>query len=249
MQHPEGPSTPAGPRRAPRRGAGKGAGRRSARIAGDLEPIARAELAVDPLRAAQRLLNAVLCVGERAGRIVEVEAYDGARDPASHAYRGRTARNATMFGDAGLLYVYLSYGLHCCANVVCREDGDAGAVLLRAIEPLEGIDQMWADTPVSLAEHQLGSGPGRLCRAMGITRGHDGVDLVARGAPARLYRDGVQSPRSPLVGPRVGLSPRCGEALEWAWRFAVPGNAAVSRPLPPEAKKSGAGLTSSGQRG
>ncbi len=152
----------------------------------------------DSLVVAPALLNKVLvrrlADGSRlAGRIVEVEAYRGADDPASHAYRGPTARNATMFGDPGHLYVYFTYGMHYCANVVCRpgRPGSPGAVLLRALAPLEGLEAMRrlrlaarrgarsGDGTATLRDAELCSGPAKLCEALGIDRSLDGADLVS----------------------------------------------------------------------
>lgn len=200
-----------------------------------LVPLERAELARQSLEVAPRLLNALIWSEGRVGRIVEVEAYAGADDPASHAYRGRTARNATMFEGPGRLYAYLSYGVHICANVTCGVVGRASAVLIRAIAPVAGIAAMRDGRPERLADALLGSGPGRACRSLGITLADDGTDLCATGSHLVLARDGLAPPRSPLVGARIGLSARCGDALHWPWRFAVPGERAVSRPLPPEA--------------
>ena len=207
-------------------------------LSGPLVAFPASLLAGSPLDAAPALLNALVVVGERVGRIVEVEAYFGAEDPASHAYRGRSVRNATMFGPPGGLYVYLSYGIHLCANVVCAPEGTAAAVLLRAVTPLAGLEEMRAGAPTALPDALLGAGPGRLCRAMGITRAAEGAIVTTAEAPVRLCRDGVSPPSEPLVGPRVGLSSRCGDALHWRWRFAVPGAVAVTRPLPPVVKKS-----------
>ncbi len=136
---------------------------------------------------APELLNKVLIRGRRAARIVEVEAYEGASDPASHGYRGPTDRNRTMFGPPGHLYVYFTYGMHHCANVVCREDGVCSAVLLRALAPLVGEGMMRrARTAASrrrstkpLRPVDLCSGPARLCQAFGLDRRHDGADLAA----------------------------------------------------------------------
>src|SRR6202011_1418282 len=131
---------------------------------------------------APALLNKLLVAGERAGRIVEGEAYRGAEDPGSHAYRGLTARNATMFGPPGHLYVYFSYGMHWCANVVCQPEGVPHAILIRALSPVAGIDEMRAarsrgqKRPVS--GRDLCRGPGRLGQALGIHAGHDGADVV-----------------------------------------------------------------------
>ena len=200
-------------------------------------------LAEGALVAAPTVLNLVLRKGGLAGRIVEVEAYEGADDPASHAFRGTTPRNRTMFGPPGHLYVYLSYGIHHCANLVCGPPGRASALLVRALEPLAGVDEMRQARPArparpaGLAEAELCSGPGRLCAALGIDRADDGVDLLAGGPPVErtpldLRFDGVSPPPVPLQGPRIGLSDRCGEAVEWRWRFMVPGSRAVSRPRP-----------------
>ncbi len=162
-----------------------------------------------------------------------VEAYYGERDPASHAFRGRTARNATMFGRAGLLYVYFSYGMHWCANVVCGEEGVAGAVLLRALEPVAGVEEMEkaravrrrAGTPPP--ERDLCRGPANLTCALGIGKDHDGVDLLSPWSPVRLVDDGVPPPSGAALarGPRVGIS----RATELEWRFWVAGSRYDSR--------------------
>lgn len=200
-------------------------------------PSLRGLLAEGALVAAPQVLNLVLRKGALAGRIVEVEAYEGAEDPASHAFRGRTPRNATMFGPPGHLYVYLSYGVHHCANLVCGPPGRASALLVRALEPVSNVEVLRRGRPDSLADALVCSGPGRLCTALGIDRDDDGADLLEEGSTARADRpslvyDGVPPPEAPLRGPRVGLSNRCGSAVGWSWRFAVPGNRAVSRPRP-----------------
>ncbi len=139
----------------------------------------RAFFAGDARSVAPKLLNMLLVRGERVGRIVEVEAYAGAEDAASHAYRGETRRNATMFGAPGHLYVYFTYGMHFCANVVCREEGVASAVLLRALAPEEGIEEIRAARPAARRLRDLCSGPARLCQAFSIDRADDGADLVS----------------------------------------------------------------------
>ena len=159
------------------------------------------------------------------GRIVEVEAYCGGRDPGSHAYRGRTARNATMFGPAGRLYVYFTYGMHWCANVVCAEDGEAGAVLLRGLTPLAGLDEMRASRPRARTDAELCSGPAKLCQAFGIDRSFDGADLVAADRGVTLADDGTRPPPEPGRSGRIGLS----VAGDLPWRFYVPGAPGVSR--------------------
>ena len=164
-------------------------------------------------------------VGRLAARIVEVEAYCGSEDPGSHAYRGRTARNATMFGPPGHLYVYFTYGMHWCANVVGHVDGDATAVLLRAGAPVSGLEAMWAHRPKARRERDLCSGPTKLAQALGLTGAFDGADLV-RG-PVRIVDDGVPPPARPAVSRRIGLAEGRGDDVEW--RYSVPGDPNVSR--------------------
>jgi DNA-3-methyladenine glycosylase len=198
--------------------------------------VRRAELQGDPVTTAQWLLNKVLSRGDRAGRIVEVEAYHGADDAASHAYRGRTPRTAVMFGPPGYLYVYFTYGMHWCANVVCGPDGEAAAVLIRALEPLTGVEEMWEARPAARLERDLCNGPAKLCQALGITGADSGADLLTRprrsdpAAPGaglvRLQDDGTPPPRRPGRGTRIGIR----VATEKRWRFWVPGSPSVSRP-------------------
>lgn len=148
--------------------------------------LARSFYARDPLAVAPDLLNKVLIGPNGSGRIVEVEAYDGANDPGSHAFRGSTPRTETMFGPPGHLYVYFSYGMHWCANVVCREEGSAAAVLIRALAPLDGLEQMRAARPAAKSDRDLCRGPARLCAALGIDGRHKGIDLVSPSAEVRL---------------------------------------------------------------
>ena len=181
------------------------------------------------------LLGKVIVVGPCRARIVEVEAYGGVADPASHAYRGPTARTRPMFGLGGHLYVYFSYGMHWCTNVVTGPADIGQAVLLRALEPLAGEDDMRDRRPTASREVDLTNGPGKLSAALGIGRAHDGADLVpqrrrlapgAEHVPAvRIVDDGAASPTSVATGPRIGLS----KARETPWRFWVPGNRFVSR--------------------
>jgi DNA-3-methyladenine glycosylase len=195
--------------------------------------VQRAELEGSPVVVAPWLLNKVLARGARAGRIVEVEAYDGAKDAASHAYRGLTPRTAIMFGPPGFLYVYFTYGMHWCANVICRPEGQAAGVLIRALEPVAGVEQMWEARPAARLERDLCNGPAKLCQALGITGADDGADLLAArstgSAPAggvvRLLDDGTPPPRRLGRGTRIGIK----EATEKRWRFWVPGNPSVSR--------------------
>ena len=173
------------------------------------------------------LLNKVLVHGNRRARIVEVEAYAGSEDPGSHAYRGMRPRNATMFGPPSHLYVYRSYGVHWCANVVCGEEGWASAVLLRGATPLTGLDEMYASRPGIVRERDLCGGPGRLCQAMGIDGSFDGTDLVERSDGVVLCDDGTPPPDDPGISPRIGLSP--GKGDESPWRYYVRGAVGVSR--------------------
>jgi DNA-3-methyladenine glycosylase len=170
-----------------------------------------------------RLLN-----GERlVGRIVEVEAYVGEDDQASHAHPGRTSRNAPMYGPPGHAYVYFIYGMHHCLNVVTGREGYPAAVLIRALEPLEGIEEMRARRN-GRPDEQLTSGPARLCQALGIDRGFDGANLCAPDALLFL-EEGVSIPdKAVATGPRVGV--RGDEvALTVPWRFYVRDNRYVSR--------------------
>jgi DNA-3-methyladenine glycosylase len=191
---------------------------------GAARPVPLGLLAGDPIEVAPRLLNTLLIHGERAVRIVEVEAYRGMQDPASHAYRGPTRRNATMFGPPGRLYVYFTYGMHWCANVVCGPESVAGAVLLRAGAPVSGLDAMWAARPAARRERDLCSGPAKLCQALGLTGEFDGADLVAGDLGVRLCVDGTECPADPGIGPRIGIS----AAAEHLWRWWVPGDPNVS---------------------
>ncbi len=178
-----------------------------------------------PTEVGPELLNKLLVRDDgRAGRIVEVEAYAGADDPAAHSFRGPTARNATMFGEGGHLYVYFSYGMHWCANAVCGR-GQGWGVLFRAIEPVAGIELMRAARGHPARERDLGSGPGRLGQAMGITRELDGADLVKGDRGIRIASDGTPPPADAVAGPRVGIS----RAAERPWRWHVPLHAHVSR--------------------
>ncbi|WP_217637795.1 DNA-3-methyladenine glycosylase [Actinopolyspora saharensis] len=188
----------------------------------------RSELTRDPLLVARHLLGGELWStspeGEVGVRLVEVEAYRGGDDPASHCYRGRTARNSVMFGPAGHLYVYFVYGMHFCINVVCSQDGVPGAVLLRAGEVLEGAALARARRPAVRKDTALASGPARLAGALGITREHNGTDLLAADSSLRLVRGAGVGDEEVRSGPRVGVS----TATELPWRSWVHGSPAVS---------------------
>jgi DNA-3-methyladenine glycosylase len=170
---------------------------------------------------APELIGATFLVHNVGGTIVEVEAYDH-EDPAAHGYRGRTARNAAMFGPPGHAYVYRSYGIHWCVNFVCEGVGIASAVLIRALMPTTGIAAMRRRRGVE-AERLLCSGPGRLCQALGITREHDGLAL---DAPPFELRARTAVPEI-VVGPRIGIT----RAAEQPWRYGLKGSPFLSRPF------------------
>jgi DNA-3-methyladenine glycosylase len=174
------------------------------------------------------LIGVTLLVDGVGGRIVEVEAYDQ-EDPASHAYRGRTERNATMFGPPGHAYVYRSYGIHWCLNLVCREEGVPEAVLIRALEPTAGLD-LQRGRRLTEDVRALCSGPGKLCQALAITREHDGLALDV--PPFQLVeRDKVPEI---VTGPRIGIT----RATELSWRYTSAGSPYLSRADPREARSS-----------
>jgi len=180
----------------------------------------------DPRLVAPELLGKLLVSGPVAARIVEVEAYCGGEDPGSHAYRGPTPRNATMFGPPGHLYVYFTYGMHWCANAVCGDHGEGVAVLLRAAVPASGLEEMRARRPAARRDRDLCRGPARLCQAFGIDRAHDGADLVTADRGITIVDDGTPPPDDPAVGVRIGLS--AGADLPWRWWVA--GDPHCSRP-------------------
>ncbi|TDW86785.1 MULTISPECIES: DNA-3-methyladenine glycosylase [Kribbella] len=220
----------------------------------------RSLLAGPVLEVAPRLLGMVLrsttSDGTVAVRLTEVEAYDGPNDPGSHAYRGQTSRNAVMFGPAGFLYVYFTYGMHFCMNVVAGSEGQPSAVLLRAGEVIEGVElarvrrgrlteqkvvvnQAAGIRPGPIAKRRNGNpdrdlarGPARLCVALGIGREGNGVDLLAKNSPIELL-DGPGFDGVPATGPRVGLR----EAADRPWRFWIPNDPTVSPYRPHVPKK------------
>jgi DNA-3-methyladenine glycosylase len=184
--------------------------------------LTREELAVDPVDAAKLLLGCVIEAGDVRVRLVEVEAYRGGDDPASHCYRGKTPRNEVMFGPAGHLYVYFVYGMHFCANVVSLTDGVPGAVLLRAGEVIGGLEVARSRRPASRSDAELAKGPARLTSVLGLERGHNGVDLTDPDSPVRLYAG--EPADNILAGPRVGVA----VAVDVPWRFWIDGSPAVS---------------------
>lgn len=196
----------------------------------------------DAVELAPLLLNKLLAVDDgRVGRVVEVEAYR-ADDPASHTFRGLTPRNRIMFGPPGHLYVYFSYGVHWCANVVCGSEGEGAAVLLRALEPLEGIDAMQLARTRARRPEDLCSGPGKLTQALGLAKVHNGADLTTGEGGVWLTDDGVPPPVQPVCSTRIGIS----VAGDRPWRWLVAGNRHVSRPPATPQLAAGAGASASG---
>ncbi|MEV0295343.1 DNA-3-methyladenine glycosylase [Nocardia sp. NPDC050710] len=187
------------------------------------------QLAVEPPVAARRLLGSTLWSGPVGVRIVEVEAYGGDPsgpwpDPASHSGRGRTKRNAVMFGPAGVLYVYLSYGTHLCVNVTSGPDGIASAVLVRSGEVIAGQDEARARRAAARSDADLARGPGNLGSALGITLSDYGTELFDPSAPIRLELNEAVDIAAIASGPRVGVS----AAADVPWRFWLPSSPAVS---------------------
>jgi DNA-3-methyladenine glycosylase len=180
---------------------------------------------------ARRLIGAILLVDGVGGRIVETEAYDR-EDPASHSFAGPTARNATMFGPPGHVYVYRSYGIHWCFNIVCREAGHGAGVLIRAIEPLEGLAVMARrrgialDTPGS--RRLLCAGPGRVGQALGVSREHDGMRVDQPPFSLRPAR----GDEAIVCGPRIGIT----RGIDRPWRFGLAGSPYLSRPFGPSSR-------------
>jgi len=210
-----------------------------ARTQGPGRLLARAFFEAAPEEVAPRLLGRVLAhfspFGLVAGRIVEVEAYLGPHnqppDPAAHAHRGPTPRNTVLFGPAGHAYVYAIYGRYFCMNISCEAEGRAGCVLVRALEPLEGMDAMAQNRGLAAdaTPWQLTSGPSRLCQALGLTRAeHNGLDLLDKRSALQVRDDGYRV-KEVLVTPRIGIH----EAVDWPLRFAVPGHTCVSGPKSP----------------
>lgn len=170
---------------------------------------------------ARQLIGACLLVNGVGGCIVETEAYD-ACDPASHSFAGRTVRNAAMFGPSGHVYVYRSYGLHWCLNLVCREAGHGAGVLIRALEPQAGLAQMQARRRLHDI-HRLCKGPGCVAQALGITGAHNGMSLASDPFE---FRPAI-APVDVITGVRIGIS----KAAHQPWRFGLAGSAFLSRPF------------------
>jgi DNA-3-methyladenine glycosylase len=181
-----------------------------------------ADFSADAPLVARMLIGAVLLVDGVGGRIVETEAYDR-EDPASHSHSGPTPRNQVMFGPPGRAYVYRSYGIHWCLNFVCREDGHGAGVLIRALEPLEGLETMCERRGLH-EPRLLCSGPGRVGQALGITRELNGHRLDQK--PFEVLA--AQGPHDVVIGPRIGIS----KAADVPWRFGLAGSRFVSRAFP-----------------
>jgi len=209
---------------------------KSPRLRKSPHPLARPFFERDPRLVAPELLGKVLVRQEgrslRAGRIVEVEVYLGADDAAAHAAAGETARNRVLFGPAGRAYVYFTYGMHYCLNVSCMRAGEAGSVLIRALEPLAGISAMTKARGIDERKHRdsgqqlrlIASGPGRLCQAMSITRPRDnGKDLTGRTSGLWIGNDGYL-PQGIIRTPRIGIT----KSVEMPLRYFVAGNEFVS---------------------
>jgi len=183
-----------------------------------------------PDEVARRLLGKVLIRETKgkvlAGRIVETEAYFGVDDPAAHSAAGRTARNSVLFGPPGHAYVYFIYGVHYCLNVSCEPAGQAGCVLIRALEPLAGQEMMSRNRGLKSGANarSLTGGPGKLCSALSITRAENGCDMTARRAALRIADDGCEAGEI-VVTPRIGIS----KAADRPLRFLLHGSACVSR--------------------
>jgi DNA-3-methyladenine glycosylase len=175
-------------------------------------------------------LGCLVTDGEVVVRLVEVEAYAGTADPASHAFRGRTPRTEVMWGPPGRLYVYFTYGMHWCMNVSCGPDGHASAVLLRAGEVVGGaasVEEAALRRP-KLRPADRAKGPARLARLLQITGDANGTDVTVGGPPLAVFADQAVKDADVRTGPRVGLNPRMGAAADWPWRWWVRDSPAVS---------------------
>lgn len=205
-------------------------------------------LAGDPVAVAPRLLGATLTThspqGDVAVRLTEVEAYRGETDPGSHAYRGRTTRNASMFEAAGVIYVYFTYGMHYCANIVCGPAGSSRAVLLRGGEVTAGLELARRRRPAARTDRDLARGPARLCQVLGLTRDDDGVRLGPPGSRITLELPGADrapDPASIRTGPRTGVAGPGGDGTIYPWRFWLDGEPTVSPYKPARPRRRGTG--------
>ena len=174
--------------------------------------------------------------GTVAVRLTEVEAYAGEVDPGSHAFRGPTSRNAVMFGPPGHVYVYFSYGMHWCMNLVCAPPGTASAVLLRAGEVLDGIDLARRRRPTATSDRDLARGPARLTKALGVDGSRNGVDAVDGASPLRVLAGDAVAPALVSTGPRVGVS---GAGATTPWRFWIASDPSVSVYRPAAVRRRG----------
>jgi DNA-3-methyladenine glycosylase len=189
----------------------------------DRKPLGRSFYGRPAVEVARALLGKVLVHGDASARIVETEAYLGLSDAAAHAWRGRTVRTEVLFGPPGHAYVYLIYGIHECLNMVAEPEGSPGCVLIRALEPLTGLEAMHHRRPAAARIEDLANGPGKLTRAMGITRRHNGADLTH--GPLTVHEPAVRERFTIAVSPRIGIT----RNADWPLRFYITGNTFVSR--------------------
>ena len=203
-------------------------------------------LRCDSLEAAPALLGAVITVADSAGRVAirltEVEAYRGEKDPGSHAFRGRTARNASMFEAGGCIYVYFTYGMHHCLNIVTGPAGVSRAVLLRGGEVVEGLEQARGRRPAARTDRDLARGPARLCAALGLDRSDDGALLGGPGSRISLTLPEARRAPDPArirSGPRTGVAGPGGDGSSFPWRFWLHDEPTVSpyRPAAPRRRR------------
>ena len=191
------------------------------------KPLERERYEIGAAALAEELLGKILVAPNGSGRIVETEAYGGKKDSASHGSKGMTPRNEVMFGPPGHLYVYFTYGMHFCANVVAGKDGECAAVLLRALAPIEGISRMYKARKKARQEKDLCSGPAKLTQALGINKSHNGADLTT-GKGLYIYEEpDYVLPRHKRTG-RIGIS----TAKDLKWRYLLPNDPNISRTNP-----------------
>ena len=193
-----------------------------AQLLGQSTVLGREFYARPAIDVARDCLGKVLVHGKTAGRIVETEAYLGVEDRAAHAWRGVTDRTRVIFGPPGHAYVYFIYGMYECLNFVAEPEGQAGCVLIRALEPMAGIATMRRRRPAAKRDEDLASGPGKLTLALGITRRQNGADLTAGALQVRRMRE--ERAIEVTVGPRIGIT----HCADWPLRFLIAGNRFVS---------------------